>query len=135
MLKFCNIGPRGQCYKTIVCDLQIFVLSVCQTRPEKLTNDKRSSLLWESVIYGQKSFIESVPGRKVKFFFVKKDNNKRFEKYVLPLGLWWPEEIQIGGQFKLENVPTTLNERIRICFNSDTLNASLTLIYPDQCWI
>ncbi len=51
---------RGQCYKTFsVRDLQIFVLnqSICQTRLEKLTNDKHSSLLQKSVIYGQKSFI------------------------------------------------------------------------------
>ncbi len=45
---FYTIDTWGQCYKTFsVRDLQIFVLSqsVCQTRPEKLTNDKHSNLL------------------------------------------------------------------------------------------
>ncbi len=53
----------GQCYKTFfVSDLRIFALSqsVFQTRLEKLTNDKHSSLLRKSVIYGQKSFITEV---------------------------------------------------------------------------
>ncbi len=58
---------RGQCYKTFsVRDLQTFVLrqSVCQTGPEKLTNDKHSSLLRKSVTYRQKSFIAQGPGRR-----------------------------------------------------------------------
>jgi hypothetical protein len=51
---FYNIGPGGQCYETFSDrDLQIFVLaSVCQTRLVKLTNEKHSSLLQKSVIYG-----------------------------------------------------------------------------------
>jgi hypothetical protein len=56
----------GQCYKTFsVCDLQIFILSdsVSLTKLEKLTYDKHSSLLQNSVIYGQKSFITLVPGQ------------------------------------------------------------------------
>ncbi len=56
--------PRGQCYKTFsVSDLQIFVLSkrVSQTRPEKLTYDKPSSLLEKSEIYRQKKFYNIWP--------------------------------------------------------------------------
>jgi hypothetical protein len=53
-----------QCYKTFfVRDLRILILrySVCQTRLEKLTNDKHSNLLWKSVIYGQKKFYNIGP--------------------------------------------------------------------------
>jgi hypothetical protein len=63
--KIYNIRPRCQCYNTFyVRNLQIFVLSesVCQTRPEKLTNDNHSSLLRKSVIYGKRSFITLGPG-------------------------------------------------------------------------
>ncbi len=59
----------GQCYKTFsVRDLQIFVLSksVSQTRPEKLTNDKHTSLLRRSVIYGQKKFYNIGPSSSGK---------------------------------------------------------------------
>ncbi len=54
-----TLGAWGQCYKTFsVCDFRIFVLceSVCLTRPEKLSNDNHSSLLWKSLIYVKKSF-------------------------------------------------------------------------------
>jgi hypothetical protein len=53
---FYNIGAWGQCYKTFyVCDLRIFVISISvyQTRPEKLTNDKHPRLLQKSIFYGR----------------------------------------------------------------------------------
>ncbi len=61
---FYNIESWAQCYKTsFVCDLHIFVLnqSVLLHYPEKLTNDKHSSLLRKFVIYRQKSFITLTP--------------------------------------------------------------------------
>ncbi len=57
--KVYNTEPWGQCYKTFfVRDLQISVLSqsVIQSRLKKFTNDKRSSFLRKSIIYGQKKF-------------------------------------------------------------------------------
>ncbi len=54
----------GQCHETFyVRDLWILVLSssVCQTRPEKLTNDKHSSLLRKSVNYGQRKIYNIGP--------------------------------------------------------------------------
>jgi hypothetical protein len=62
--KFDNTGPSDQCYITFfVHDLRIFVLSysVCQTRLEKLTNEKHSSLLRKSVIYIRKKFYNTGP--------------------------------------------------------------------------
>ncbi len=67
-----NFGTWSQCYKTFfVRDLRTFVLgqSVSQTRLEKFTKNKYSSLLRKSVIYGQKSFITLVPGvTLIKFY-------------------------------------------------------------------
>ncbi len=74
--KFVNYGRKifynyyswGQCYKTFsVRDLRIFVISqsVCQTIPEKLTNDKHSSLLRKSVNYGHKKFYNIEPWPEV----------------------------------------------------------------------
>ncbi len=63
--RFYNIDTKAQCYKTFsVHDLRIFALSqsVCQTRPEKLTNDKHSSLVRKSANHGQKEFHNIGPG-------------------------------------------------------------------------
>ncbi len=59
--------PETNVKNFFVRDLRIFVLSysVRQTRLEKLTNNKHSSLLQKPVIYGQISFITLGPGPTV----------------------------------------------------------------------
>jgi hypothetical protein len=56
-----------------------WLASVIKFRLEKFTNDKRSSLLWKTVIYGQKKFYNIGPwcrcyetfyGRKLQMFVV-----------------------------------------------------------------
>jgi hypothetical protein len=64
---FPELRHKGFNYKTFVCDLLIFVLSlsVCYTWLEKLKGDKHSSLLQKFISYGQKGFPELRPKFKV----------------------------------------------------------------------
>ncbi len=74
--KFYSPGPWTQSYKTFYRrDLRIFKLTTVFVRLDwkKLTNDKHSSLLRKSVIYGQKSFITLSPGPYVIKLFYGRD--------------------------------------------------------------
>jgi hypothetical protein len=57
---------QGKCYKTFLCprftDFHTKIERLFRLDWKKLTNDKHSSLLRKSVIYGQKSFITLGPG-------------------------------------------------------------------------
>ncbi len=63
-IKFYNIGPWRQCYKTFfVRNLRIFVqiYSVCQTKLEELSRNKHSSLLQKFINYRQMKFYNIGP--------------------------------------------------------------------------
>ncbi len=109
----CECEPSGQFYKTFfVRDLHIFLLSqsVCQTRPQKLTNDKHSSLLWKPVIYGQKSFITLGPGANLLSTpnYCGRIHNTLFS-------------------LQLMNSPTKLEHNISLCWQS--LKGTNTLVF------